>query len=152
MKKVLLLTLIIWSRMFMWANPLAQADPIAINTLLLEARGEGQKGMQAVAEVIRTRSAERHLTFEQVCFQRLQFSCWNNKATAWKTLASLEKRKDYAELYRKAKQAWEDSATSNITSGSNLYHADYVHPDWDWSKAKRKVKIGQHIFYKEKRG
>ena len=57
-----------------------KAEKIIAITILAEARGEGDKGMYAVAAVIAQRSNERKLTPSQVCLQRLQFSCWNGKS------------------------------------------------------------------------
>ena len=53
-------------------------------TILAEARGEGKAGMYAVASVIEQRSHNRLMAPEKVCFQKLQFSCWNNrKSKSW---------------------------------------------------------------------
>ena len=57
-----------------------KAEKIVAITILAEARGEGNKGMYAVAAVIAQRSNERKVTPSQVCLQRLQFSCWNGKS------------------------------------------------------------------------
>ena len=56
-----------------------KAEKIIAITILAEARGEGEKGMYAVAAVIAQRANERKLTPSKVCLQRLQFSCWNGK-------------------------------------------------------------------------
>ena len=54
-------------------------------TILAEARGEGHRGMYAVAAVIAQRAFERKRTPKEVCLKPYQFSCWNGK-----TLKSLE--------------------------------------------------------------
>ena len=51
-------------------------------TLWAEARGEGAKGLQAVATVIANRSAERGLSPAQVVHQPYQFECWNGRRFA----------------------------------------------------------------------
>lgn len=67
------------------------ALPMAVNagevgdvawTLYAEARGEGAKGLQAVATVIANRSAERGLSPAQVVRQPYQFECWNGRRIA----------------------------------------------------------------------
>lgn len=51
---------------------------VVADTLFLECRGENQYAWRAVATVIYNRAKERNLTYEQVCLQPAQFSCWNN--------------------------------------------------------------------------
>ena len=71
MRLLLTVTALLWC-----ATALAEAE-IVTATLILEAGGEYHSGsMEAVHEVILTRSAKRRLTPMQVCLQRLQFSCW----------------------------------------------------------------------------
>ncbi len=48
-----------------------------ILTVYGEARGEPVEGQLAVINVIINRAFLRKLTPKEVCFQRLQFSCWN---------------------------------------------------------------------------
>ena len=38
---------------------------------------------------------------------------------------------------------------TDITNGSTYYHADYVTPGW--TKLKKEIQIGRHIFYKSKK-
>lgn len=45
-------------------------------TIYHEARGEGVRGMEAVASVIYNRSVERKMSVVDVCLQKDQFSCW----------------------------------------------------------------------------
>ena len=60
-------------------HTLTREHKIVAITILAEARGEGNKGMYAVAAVIAQRSFERKRTPEQVCLKPYQFSCWNGK-------------------------------------------------------------------------
>ena len=54
---------------------------IVAATIILEAGGEyAPNALQAVNEVIQNRAIKRRMMPSEVCFQRLQFSCWNNKA------------------------------------------------------------------------
>ena len=121
-----------------------EADKIIAITILAEARGDGDKGMYAVAAVIAQRSNERKLTPSQVCLQRLQFSCWNGKGV--KDLEHLLKvpQAKYALLL-----ARNVSLLSREYVGfANHYHNNKIKTPY-WAKGKRPVKvIGNHLFYK----
>ena len=114
-------------------------------TLLAEARGEGQRGMAAVACVIRQRAEERGLSFKQVCLQKWQFSCWNGKDA--KDLKHLleEPQAKYA-LWLEANM---DKLKPDALGHANHYHATWMKKLPYWAKGKKPVKIiGQHAFYK----
>jgi len=121
-----------------------KAEKIVAITILAEARGEGTKGMYAVAAVIAQRANERKLTPSQVCLQRLQFSCWNGKSV--KDLEHLLKvpQAKYALLL-----ARNVSLLSREYVGfANHYHNNKIKTPY-WAKGKRPVKIiGNHLFYK----
>ena len=121
-----------------------KAEKIVAITILAEARGEGDKGMYAVAAVIAQRSNERKLTPSQVCLQRLQFSCWNGKSV--KDLEHLLKvpQAKYALLL-----ARNVSLLSREYVGfANHYHNNKITTPY-WAKGKKPVKvIGNHLFYK----
>ena len=121
-----------------------KAEKIVAITILAEARGEGDKGMYAVAAVIAQRSNERKLTPSQVCLQRLQFSCWNGKGV--KDLEHLLKvpQAKYALLL-----ARNVSLLSREYVGfANHYHNNKIKTPY-WAKGKKPVKvIGNHLFYK----
>lgn len=139
-------TLVIACICLLWCQICSAESPVVLQTLLLEARGEGLIGMQAVGEVIRNRSKQRGITYEDVCLQRKQFSCWNNKGDAMLKIAKFG-RSDY-EI---AAQAWRLSKNSNLTGGANLYaNLEICSPDWSRSdKVKRTVKVLHHTFFKE---
>lgn len=124
----------------------AHSLPIPVLTLLAEAGGEGMEGMIAVANVIRNRSVKRGLTVEEVCLQRLQFSCWNDKGVTVYRYAARNRV-----VWQDALTAWQVSGTEDITGGADLYHPDYVKPNWNWSKTVKTVEVGKHIFYREVR-
>lgn len=60
-------------------SPLLPEHVVAL-TLFGEARGEPLEGQLAVASVLRNRLADGRWghTFKDVCWARLQFSCWND--------------------------------------------------------------------------
>lgn len=110
-----------------------------------EARGEGERGMIAVSNVVmnRVRSGKFPSTPCGVIYQRTrrtcQFSwvCQRNKSIREST------------LYRRA-LALADSVYHNrvfdISHGALFYHANYVRPSWSHS-FRRTASIGTHLFY-----
>ena len=117
-------------------------NDVVITTIILEAGGEYQVGaLEAVYEVIMNRAKKRKKTPAQVCLQKWQFSCWNDK--------------DIADNIAKAKKhpRWVIAKNilgkeTNYTNGADHYHADYIDDPY-WAKSmKVTVKIGKHIFYK----
>ena len=117
-------------------------NDIVVTTIILEAGGEYQVGaLEAVYEVIMNRAKKRKKTPAQVCLQKWQFSCWNDK--------------DIKENIEKAKKhpRWVIAKNilgkeTNYTNGADHYHADYIDDPY-WAKSmKVTVKIGKHIFYK----
>jgi len=120
-----------------------QAGVVAL-TILAEARGEGQDGMAAVACVINQRAVNRGLTPEQVCLQRKQFSCWNEKSES-----------DLQHLYKSPMAEWALYLEENINkmNRKKINYADHYYStvinEPYWAKNKKPVAhIGQHKFYK----
>ena len=114
-------------------------------TILAEARGEGSKGMYAVAAVIAQRSFERKRTPEQVCLKAYQFSCWNGKTVKdLEHLLKIPQAKYAISLAKVVKQLSRD-----YVGYANHYHATWMKKKPYWAKGKKPVKvIGQHAFYK----
>jgi len=137
--------ILIIASMLIGVNCFAES-PVVLQTLLMEAKCDGVLGMQAVAEVIRNRAKDRGLSFEEVCLQKKQFSCWNDRLDAVSRVLKFGK-----DDYRLAEQAWRLSKTSNITKGANLYaNLSLCSPSWASSpRVKRTVKILHHTFFKE---
>lgn len=115
------------------------AREIVAATLILEAGGEGQIGMEAVREVINNR-AGKNKTEISVCLARKQFSCWNNitpergiyiakKHPKWNLALSIV------------------NGRTNHTKGATHYHAHSVSPSWA-KKLHKTVTIKNHTFYK----
>ena len=110
-------------------------------TLILEAGGEGAKGMEAVREVIANRSRGSTLTEAEVCLKRLQFSCWNGRTVS----SGIEKAK--AHKHWALALAIANSETTNHTNGATHYHTNKVSPSWS-KKLAITAKIGNHTFLK----
>lgn len=130
MKKFLFLLLL--------ASP-SKGDVVA-NTILAEARGEGFRGMYAVAAVIKNRSDLSGRTPEQECLRPKQFSCNNHGV---QNLLDNSKESRYA-LHLSRNLSRLDTSGVN---GATHYHTLSVNPRW--SKGKKPVLIlGNHKFFK----
>lgn len=120
----------------------AHAEPsLAVQTLVLEAGGEGYAGMEAVGEVIRNRALKAHIGVNEVVMRPKQFSCWNDRLIAKERLSMVSDK-----TWRVANDAWGASQTLLQTHHATHYHTLDSHPYW--SKGKRPtVIIGHHAFY-----
>lgn len=124
-----------------------QTDIIA-RTIYGEARGEGTKGMQAVANVIMNRvkaGSWYGASVKDVCLKPYQFSCWNeNDANRAIILTATDAQLKQARAI--AEQAIAGTLP-DITGGATHYYADYINaPKWAASM-KKTTKIGHHIFF-----
>lgn len=123
-------------------------------TIWGEARGEGNAGMQAVANVVMNRV--RHggwwgNDIEAVCRKPFQFSCWNKDDPNCALLPSIdEKDIHFATALRIARRA-ACGVLADITDGADHYHAAGIYPLW--SRGEKPVAvIGRHIFYRLTKG
>lgn len=132
-----------------------ETDVLA-RTLWGEARGEGARGMEAVACVIlnRVRVAEDKGRYWwgnniiQVCQKPYQFSCWNRADPNFKQVQGVdEKDIHFASALRIARRAALE-CLMDITNGATHYHADSIEkPYWAKGQDPRAV-IGRHVFYR----
>lgn len=127
---------LVWSQTALRATP--NATEIVAATLILEAGGEGQIGMEAVREVIRNRAKNK--TEIAVCLARKQFSCWNNITP------------ERGIIIAKRHPKWNLALTivnerTNHTKGATHYHAHSVSPSWA-KKLNKTTIIKNHTFYK----
>lgn len=129
-----------------------QEDYIA-RTIWGEARGEGARGMQAVANVIMNRvkaGSWYGTTPKDVVLKKWQFSCWNdgdpNKS---KMLAVTAADRDFANAQIIAQAAYNGNLP-DITNGATHYYAYKSIKEPSWVKDMTyKTTIGNHKFYKE---
>ena len=123
---------------------LTKEQKVVAITILAEARGEGDKGMGAVAAVIAQRAIDRKQTWQKVCLAKWQFSCWNGKSVKdLKHLLNVPQA-EMAIYLAKNMHRIDRSKIGN----ANHYYADYIKAPY-WAKGKKPVKkIGHHIFYK----
>ncbi|MGB0719257.1 MAG: cell wall hydrolase [Bdellovibrionales bacterium] len=132
-----------------------EIDTLA-RTMWGEARGEGDLGLQAVANVVLNRvkvATEKGGKYWwgnniiQVCQKPYQFSCWNRSDPSFKKLQAVDESNLYfATCLRIARRAV-IGALDDPTGGATHYHADYVAPYWAKGETPTII-IGRHIFYK----
>ena len=114
-------------------------DELIAATIYHEARGEGWRGMLAVAHVIVNRVKARSwygANVFEVVTKPWQFSCHNEGYQGYYDVVAL--------LIAQMVLA---GATVDITGGADHYHADYLAPNWanEMNFCKR---IGRHVFYR----
>lgn len=123
----------------------AQAGIIA-DTLYLEARGEGEHGQRAVATVIYNRAKNTGKTFDAVCLQPFQFSCWNG----YKTRKIVPKARSDVKAYELCLAIEKELLTGKFEPLGNWTH--YYNPRLcppKWARdGQNKTQIGNHIFLK----
>lgn len=145
MRKLIIIIslLIIGFVCFVQGESITYRRAVVATTLILEAGGEYDKGsLEAVYEVIYNRSINKKISCHEVCLQRKQFSCWNDKDI----YDNIRKAAKHPRWNEALKIAYSNPKT-NYTNGADHYHADYVNPYWAKSLVKT-TKIGRHIFYK----
>lgn len=124
-------------------------DTVA-RTLWGEARGEGQTGMQAVANVIMNRvriGGWWGATPVNVCRKPWQFSCWNpTDPNAVKLRQVDQTDANFRAALNIAARAVAGDLP-DITGGATHYHAPGVNPAWANGAILTKV-IGNHRFYR----
>ena len=118
-------------------------------TVYGEARGEGQDGKEAVANVILNRVRKQSYfgkTVEEVCRKPKQFSCWNDGDPNRAKIEAVDFRDAD---FRDCVTACLDAIGLDPVLGLRLvchYHAKGVTPYWAEGKAPF-VTIGNHVFY-----
>jgi len=125
-------------------QPLTKEQEVVAQTILGEARGEGEAGMYAVACVIQKRVINRHMKAHKVCLQEWkgihQFSCWNDG----KESNSLNTKQGiYAKLLATNLHRLQLSYVKDADHYCTLNTHNY------WTKKSEPVRIiGNHKFYK----
>jgi spore germination cell wall hydrolase CwlJ-like protein len=134
---------------------LTRDERIIALTILGEARGEGKKGMFAVACVVQRRSWEKKITPAQVCLEEKQFSPWNGVDSQGNY--RLKKESELYHLWESKQMMYarhlarcvnkENIVLMDVTNGAN--HFCNINANPYWAKGKKPVIIiGKHKFYK----
>lgn len=141
-----LLSLATWIPSSTIAERISKQDSTSViaYTIYSEARGEGNYGMCLVASVIWNRSVERHIEASEVCLQKKQFSCWNQRSFG---TISLRAEKD--------RMAWKYASilASDIqkgrfrpfTNANQYYNPSLCSPSWG-TKMKDSFTYKNHKF------
>lgn len=119
---------------------------IVADTLYLEARSEKPCGLRAVATVIYNRAKNTGKTFEAVCLQPFQFSCWN----ASKTRKIALKTRSDAKAYKTCLAIEKELLTGKfepLGEWTHYYNPHLCSPKWA-RDGQNKTQIGNHIFLK----
>lgn len=136
---------------------LSVVDVLA-RTIYGEARGEGEQGMIAVANVIlnRVKAAMAGKSrwwgkdIAGVCKCPAQFSCWNKSDPNCKIITSVtETDSVFQECRSVATQAIMGTLKDN-TNGATSYYAESMKMPPYWARGKRPcATIGNHIFFND---
>ena len=119
---------------------------VVANTLYFEARSESEQGLREVATVIYNRAQNTGKTFEAVCLQPFQFSCWN----ASKTRKTAPKTHSDTEAYRLCLAIEKELLTGKfepLGEWTHYYNPRLCSPNWA-RDGQNKTQIGNHIFLK----
>lgn len=114
--------------------------------IYFEARGEGTKGMRAVAEVILNR-VDNHRFPNSVCgvvYQKGQFSYLRMSKRG------IHNKAVYGRIQQIAFEAMSGAAPRSLTDGATYFHTTSVRPDWS-HRFTRTTRIGAHVFYRQGR-
>ena len=129
--------------------------------IYFEARGQGQAGWLAVAQVTQNRVDDRRFpnTVCEVVKQGLTYASGqpirNKCQFSWYCDGKSDNPKNikvYNSIYELVNYIYDiqdkpDHELLDITDGATHYHADYVRPSWAKTKTKT-IEIEDHIFYR----
>ncbi|HOT88113.1 MAG TPA: cell wall hydrolase [Bacteroidales bacterium] len=120
-------------------------------TLWKEARGEGERGMQAVMNVIMNRAKGDFKKAKDIALASKQFSAWNNISNPEQVALTFAKQVKNDEQWKQAIKIVYQASKGNlpdITKGAICYfNPKLLHPSWMRSMIKT-TEIGNHSFYK----
>ena len=122
---------------------------IFAKTLYGEARGEGLKGIEAVACVIVNRLKKPcwwGRTIMEVCLKPAQFSCWNKNDPNCQLLSTDLSQEPIFDVCKRVAVRAIKGLLPDVTKGSTHYHTLSVNPKWA-SALVPNAQIGNHLFY-----
>jgi spore germination cell wall hydrolase CwlJ-like protein len=117
--------------------------------LLAEARGDGKRGMTAVAEVIRTRADSKAWSKSPLAViqERKQFSSVNG-TTVGKLHAKMQKSRLYPVALRISRTMYNTpEKLPGYAQGATHFARYDANPYWALGR-KPVARVGQHLFYK----
>jgi N-acetylmuramoyl-L-alanine amidase len=114
--------------------------------LMGEARGEGEVGMSAVAEVIRNRAQQAGKSPLEIVLKKGEFSCLNG-TTPEALYRKFARMKTYQVALRVAKTCYNTpDMLGNKTRGATFYDQKKNRPPW-LADVRLVASIGNHNFY-----
>ena len=131
------------------------AIDVLARTIYGEARGEGERGMAAVANVIinRVNHAKKCGGFWwgndvfAVCQKPYQFSCWNKNDPNRETILNVtDNNSDFVHALVIAERAVL-GLLPDTTMGADHYHTRGVKPSWSHGVQPCAI-IGRHVFFR----
>ena len=155
------LILIVFILLIAWNSAFGDDKKCLTENIYFEARGQGQAGWLAVAQVTQNRVNDRRFpnTVCEVVKQGLTYASGDpirNKCQfSWYCDGKSDKPKNtkvYNEISELVNYIYDVKGQPNhelldITDGATHYHADYVRPSWAKTKTKT-IEIEDHIFYR----
>jgi spore germination cell wall hydrolase CwlJ-like protein len=132
------------------------SDPKTVDvlarTLWGEARGEGERGMQAVANVIMNRADNPRWwgrTVIQVCHRPWQFSAWNKNDPNRRLLLAVTDRDLQFRLALDLATRAVNRQLPDLTLNSDHFHATWMTRPPTWARGRTPtVTIGRHVFFR----
>ena len=130
----------------------ATDEDILARTICGEARGEGEQGMQAVANVIMNRTDKPGwwgTTIKDVCLKPYQFSCWNVDDPNRPIILNLDENYSIYNDAMAIAQNASNGSLPDITDGATNYYAKGIpEPKWAAGKTPCAV-IGNQLFFND---
>lgn len=133
--------------------PISRADLEVVAACLIgEAGGEGERGVQAVMNVISNRAGGKASEFKRVVLAPKQFSAMNSATDrrSKTTVAKIVERSKKHPLWNQALMIAHRASYQqlpDLTKGSTHYHTTAVKPSWAKDMSATGY-LGPHIFYK----
>jgi len=131
---------------------------IVTKTLWMEARGESDQGIQAVACVIYNRYKNKKwyskvlgiASLANVCLKKWQFSCWNPGDQCDTKLPKANKNSRVWKVCESFATAAAYGTLPDIVCGADHYYATSMKNPPSWAKKMRFIcQVGHHRFYKD---
>ncbi len=150
--------LVVFLLLIAWNNAFGNDKECLTDNIYFEARGQGQAGWLAVAQVTLNRVQDKRFpnTICEVVKQGLTYASGDpirNKCQfSWYCDGKSDKPKN-TKVYNEISELVDyinDHDLRDITEGATHYHADYVRPSWAKTKTKT-TEIEDHIFYRWER-
>ena len=116
---------------------------IVASTLWLESRGEGKRGIKAVASVIWTRAQKTEAHPQDVCLRPNQFGCWAEFRPI-RTPYGAEGTDLWDYCVKLAKELQQGTFTP-LFKATHYYNPRVCTPYWA-KKMKIVTRIGNHVF------